>query len=107
MVSDFDVVIAGTEAITDKVMSRASRLKLISRVGIGLDGVDLIAAERCQIQVSYTPDAPAPAVAELTVGHMLCLLRLTHVANAQMHRGAWLRYFGRRISEVVIGIIGV
>lgn len=107
MISDFDVLIAGTEPITDKVMGRASRLKLISRVGIGLDSVDLLAAERRGIQVSYTPDAPAPAVAELAIGLMLSLLRSVHVSNAQMHRGEWHRYFGRRIPEVTIGIIGV
>ena len=107
MVGDFDVLIAGTEPITDKVMSRASGLKLISRVGIGLDSVDLLAAERRGIRVSYTPDAPAPAVAELTVGMMLSLLRHVNVANAQMHRGEWHRYFGRRLSEVTVGIIGV
>lgn len=107
MIADFDVLIAGTEPVTDKVMARASRLKLISRVGIGLDSVDLLAAERRGIQVSYTPDAPAPAVAELTVGLMLSLLRSVHVANAQLHRGEWHRHFGRRIPEVTIGIIGV
>lgn len=106
MISDFDVLIAGTEPVTDKVMGRASRLKMISRVGIGLDSVDLLAAERRGIQVSYTPDAPAPAVAELTIGLMLSLLRSVHVANTQLHRGEWHRYFGRRIPEVVIGIIG-
>ena len=106
MVTDFDVLIAGTEAITDKVMSHASRLKLISRVGIGLDSVDLLAAERRGIKVSYTPDAPAPAVAELTIGLMLSLLRSVHISNAQMHRGEWHRYFGRRIAEVTVGIIG-
>lgn len=106
MVSDFDVLIAGTEPITDKVMSRATNLKLISRVGIGLDSIDLLAAERHGIQVSYTPDAPAPAVAELTIGIMFTLLRNVHVANAQMHRGEWHRHFGRRITEVTIGIIG-
>lgn len=107
MISDFDVLIAGTEPITDKVMGRASKLKLISRVGIGLDSVDLLAAERRGIQVSYTPDAPAPAVAELAIGLMLSLLRSVHVSNIQMHRGEWHRYFGRRIPEVTIGIIGV
>ena len=106
MVADFDVLIAGTEPITDKVMERASRLKLISRVGIGLDGVDLLAAERRGIKVSYTPDAPAPAVAELTIGLMISLLRSVHISNAQMHRGEWHRHFGRRIPEVTIGIIG-
>ncbi len=107
MVSDFDVLVAGTEPITEKVMSRASKLKLISRVGIGLDSVDLLAAERRGIQVSYTPDAPAPAVAELTIGLMLTLLRHVQIANSQMHQGKWERHFGRRISEVTIGIVGV
>jgi D-3-phosphoglycerate dehydrogenase len=107
MVGDFDVLIAGTEAITEKVISRASRLKLISRVGIGLDSVELLAAEKRGIKVSYTPDAPAPAVAELTIGLMLALLRSSHVANAQMHRGEWKRHFGRRVPEVTIGLIGV
>jgi D-3-phosphoglycerate dehydrogenase / 2-oxoglutarate reductase len=107
LVTDFDVIIAGTEAITDKVMARASSLKLISRVGIGLDGVDLMAAKRRGIKVSYTPDAPAPAVTELTFGMMLTLLRSVHVSNAQMHQGKWQRIPGRRLAEVTLGIIGV
>ncbi len=65
LVGDFDAIIAGTEPITARVMDRASNLKMISRVGIGLDSLDLLAAEERGIKVSYTPDAPAPAVAEL------------------------------------------
>ena len=107
MVSDFDVMIAGTEPITDYVMSRAKKLKMISRVGIGLDSVDLQAAKRRGIKVSFTPDAPAPAVAELTIGLLISLLRFVHLSNIQMHNGQWNRHFGRRISEVTIGIIGL
>jgi len=107
LVSDLDVIIAGTEKISDKVMEKASNLKMISRVGIGLDSVDLLSAERRNIIVSYTPDAPAPAVAELTIGMMLTLLRSAHVSNSQMHSGVWHRFFGKRLSKVTIGIIGV
>jgi len=107
MVSDCDVIIAGTEPITDYVMSRAKKLKMISRVGIGLDSVDLQAAKRRGIKVSFTPDAPAPAVAELTIGLLISLLRFVHLSNIQMHNGQWNRHFGRRISEVTIGIIGL
>ena len=107
LVGNFDVIIAGTEKITDKVMARGSALRLISRVGVGLDGVDLAAARRRGITVCYTPEAPAPAVAELTLGLMLALLRSVHVANAQMHRGQWQRIFGRRLAETTIAIIGV
>ena len=107
MVADFDVIIAGTEPITDFVMEQGKNLKMISRVGIGLDSLDLLAAERRGIKISYTPDAPAPAVAELTVGLMITLLRSVHLSNIQMHSGQWIRYFGRRIPEVTIGIIGL
>ncbi|MBF0188809.1 MAG: lactate dehydrogenase [Magnetococcales bacterium] len=106
MVSDFDVIIAGTEPITDEVMAKGSNLKMISRVGIGLDSVDLMAAERRGITVSYTPDAPAPAVAELTIGLMISLLRSVQVSNLHMHHRRWHRYFGRRIATSTIGIIG-
>ena len=107
LVTDFDAIIAGTECISEKVMAQASNLKLISRVGIGLDGVDLMAARRRGIKVSYTPDAPAPAVAELALGMMLTLLRSAHVSNAQMHQGRWQRILGRRLAEVTVGILGV
>jgi D-3-phosphoglycerate dehydrogenase / 2-oxoglutarate reductase len=107
LIPGFDVVVAGTEKITSNVMDAASNLKLISRVGIGLDSVDLLAAKDRGIAVSYTPDAPAPAVAELTINMMLTLLRSVHISNSRIHSGDWNRFFGRRLSEVVIGIIGV
>jgi D-3-phosphoglycerate dehydrogenase len=106
LVGDFDVLIAGTEPITEKVIQAGKRLKLISRVGIGLDSVDLLAAEKHGVLVSYTPDAPAPAVAELALGLMFALMRSTHIANAEMHRGEWKRHFGRRMCDVTVGVIG-
>jgi len=107
MTSDVDIIIAGTEPITKKVIDSAKNLKMISRVGIGLDSVDLLAAKAKGIKVCYTPDAPAPAVAELTLGVMLTLLRSLHVSNSQLHDGSWNRIFGRRLAEITIGVIGM
>ena len=106
LISDVDVLIAGTESITERVLEVATRLKLISRVGIGLDSVDLLAARQRGIEVCYTPDAPSAAVAELTIGLMIDLLRSVQVSNHHIHRGEWYRYLGQRLSEVTIGIIG-
>lgn len=106
LIEEFDAIIAGTEVISENVLARAKKLKLISRVGIGLDGVDLVSAQRRGIKVSYTPDAPSNAVSELTLGLILSLLRSIHLANSQMHAGHWERFFGRRIGSSVIGIIG-
>jgi len=107
LVTDFDVIIAGTEPITEFVMSKAKNLRMISRVGIGLDSVDLLAAKKRGIKVSYTPDAPSPAVAELTIGLIITLLRSVHLSNLQMHKGEWNRYFGKRIADATIGVIGL
>jgi D-3-phosphoglycerate dehydrogenase / 2-oxoglutarate reductase len=107
LIRDVDVLIAGTEPITSRVMASAPRLRIISRVGIGLDNVDLVAARERGIVVSYTPDAPAPAVAEFTIGLMLSLLRFIHTANARMRTDGWHRLMGRRIAELTVGIIGV
>lgn len=106
MIQGADILIAGTEHITDKVMASAPRLRLIARVGIGLDGIDLAAARARSIAVTYTPDAPAPAVAELTIGLMISLLRGVHTSNLEMHQRKWSRVQGRRIAEVTVGIIG-
>mgnify|MGYP003689950145 CR=1 FL=1 len=107
LVSDCEVIIAGTETISDKVMSHAKNLRMISRVGIGLDSVDLLSAKKRNISVSYTPDAPAPAVVDLTMGLMYSLSRKIHLANIELHQGKWHRYFGNRLDDSIIGIIGV
>ncbi|HCL70640.1 MAG TPA: lactate dehydrogenase, partial [Actinobacteria bacterium] len=107
LIAATEILIAGTEPITRKVMEAAPNLRLIARVGVGLDNVDLAAAWDRGIQVTYTPEAPAPAVAELTVGLMVSLLRHTHTANVLLHDGQWHRFMGRRIGESTIGVIGV
>jgi len=107
LIDDFDIIIAGTEKIDKKVFDRAKKLKFISRVGIGLDGVDLNYAREKGVKVSYTPDAPAPAVAELTIGLMISLIRSINESNLNIKNGKWERYFGYRLSEMNIGIIGM
>jgi D-3-phosphoglycerate dehydrogenase len=106
MIVGVDVLIAGTEPITAGVLERADRLRLISRVGIGLDSVDLQAARVRDILVSYTPDAPAPAVAEMTMGLVLSLLRSLAQADRGMRDGVWHRFLGRRLAELTVGVIG-
>lgn len=107
LIDDFDVIIAGTEMIDKEVLDKAKKLKFISRVGIGLDGIDLKYAKEKGIKVSYTPDAPAPAVAELTIGLMISLIRSVNSSNLNIKKGKWQRYFGKRISHMNIGIIGM
>ena len=83
-------LIAGLEPLTRRVMEGAvSHLKVISRCGTGMDNVDLAAAQELGIAVLNTPAAPAEAVAELSLGLILALIRNV-VAHDQMVRaGTW------------------
>ena len=107
LIPGYDVLIAGTEPITDRAIDAADSLRLISRVGVGLDSVDLAAARRRAIAVAYTPEAPADAVAELTIGMALSLLRGVHLANQAIRHGVWRRLQGRRLARVTVGVVGV
>jgi len=102
-----DVVIAGTEPYTAETLSRADQLKAICRIGIGLDNIDLPCCHRKGIIVTYTPDAPSDAVAELTIANILNLLRHIHESDHSIREGAWNRLMGRLIREITVGIVGV
>lgn len=107
IIEPYEALIAGTEPITEAVLNRATNLRLIARVGIGLDSVALRAAQFRKIAVTYTPAAPSPAVAELAVGQMLALLRQTAIADREIRQGAWKRRIGRRLGLMTVGVIGV
>lgn len=74
---------------------------------IGLDNVDLKAARDFVVGVAYTPDAPSPAVAELTIGLILDLARGISVADKKVRTLNRKRYMGRRVEDLTIGIMGV
>ncbi len=107
VIRGFPVVIAGTEPITAQVMQAVPELRAICRVGIGLDSVDLSAARQRGIHVAYTPDGPSPAVAELTIGLIIDLLRGISPVDRNLRSGAWRRFAGWRVATATIGIIGV
>ena len=107
LIVDVDAVVAGTEPYTPDILQAASRLRLISRVGIGLDNVDLAYCREHGIGVAYTPDAPADAVAELTVANIINLFRHVHESDRSVREQAWNRLMGLLVRDGVVGIIGL
>lgn len=99
-------IIAGTESITGDVLGRLTCLKVISRCGAGLENVDMAAAKKAGVQVFNTPDAPTLAVAELTVGLMLNLLRKTVRMDTEIRAGRWNKLMGNLLSGKKVGIVG-
>lgn len=106
-IHDVDAVIAGTEPYTADTLKDAKNLKIISRVGIGLDSVDLAFCRDNGIQVGYTPDAPSQGVAEMSLANIVNLLRHIHQSDTSVRMGAWNRLMGKLVSDVTVGIIGM
>ena len=103
--ADCDGIIAGTENL-NLLIEKSKKLKIISRVGIGLDSVPLKVCRKKGIVVTYTPDAVTMAVAELTLGMMISLTRHVSLADREIRAGIWQRKQGKRIGKSVVGIIG-
>ena len=102
-----DVIIAGTEKYDKEILSMMPNLKMISRVGIGIDGIDLSECAKRGIIIKNTPDAPTNAVAELTVCQILNMLRkIQNVSNDMIYKERWNRYIGRELKNCSVGIIG-
>jgi len=106
LIKGYDAVIAGTEPYTEEAI-KDSGIKLICRVGIGLDNIPLKFCKENGIKVTYTPDAPSQAVAELALAQIINLSRYITNSNRSVREGAWNRYMGLLISELKIGIIGI
>ena len=99
-------IIAGTETLDVDIMETLTTLKVISRCGTGTDNVALVDAERMGIKVFNTPDSPTSAVAELTVGLMINLLRNVSLMEKELRMGQWKKRMGNLLSEKRIGIKG-
>ncbi|GIF08245.1 phosphoglycerate dehydrogenase [Actinoplanes siamensis] len=107
LAADCDGILSGNEPLTAEVLARLPRLRCISRCGSGTDNVDLDATRARGIEVYRTPDAPVQAVAELTVGLIITLLRRVHELNAAVHAGGWPRLLGRSLAGRTVGIVGL
>jgi len=100
-------LIAGIEPLTERVFQSAKSLRVVSRCGTGMDTVDQTAAQKQGIAVFNTPEAPAQAVAELTLGLMLAALRQICAIDRSIHSGEWPRTQGRLLAAQTVGIIGL
>jgi D-3-phosphoglycerate dehydrogenase len=98
-------LIAGLETLDEEVMQK-SDLKIISRCGSGMSNVDMEAAKRLGIKVFSTPYGPTSAVAELTLGAMLNLLRMVSFMDREMHEGRWTKKTGNQLEGKTVFIIG-
>lgn len=99
-------LIAGLEPLTQRVFQSSPRLRAVARVGVGMDSVDEAAAAAAGVTVSNTPEAPAAAVAELTMAAALALLRQIIPVNRSLHERQWDKRIGRSLCGAQVLIVG-
>lgn len=107
ILGDIDVVIAGTEPFSKKVLDQAPKLKIISRVGVGLDSIDLETARKRGITVLSTPGAPVTAVAEHTVALILGSLKMIPHLDDCVKHGLTVTGSGHLLDGKNIGFVGM
>ena len=103
-----DAVLASLDQYSEKVLASltVAQLKIIARWGVGYDSVDVAAATRNGIVVTYTPGVLDDAVADYTFALLLSLARRVHETHGAMQRGEWKNAWGDDVCGKTLGIIG-
>ncbi|MCF5911232.1 phosphoglycerate dehydrogenase [Aeromonas veronii] len=105
-ISDCEGVILALENVTDRVLSKSPKLKVISKFGVGTDNIDFKACERYGIEVFCHPGVNRHSVAELTLCMFLMLTRNVFNSALKLSSGVWLKQGGYSLYGKTIGIIG-
>ena len=109
-ISNFDIVVVRSRTkITKEMIDRATQCKIIARVGVGLDNIDVDAAKAKNIRVINAVEGAMNAVAELVLGLMLSMAREIPRADREIRNGKWLKkeLMGIELSGKYLGIVGL
>jgi D-3-phosphoglycerate dehydrogenase len=109
VVGDYDaLIVRGRTKVTPEVFDAGKKLKVVGRAGVGVDNIDLAAAKAKGVTVVNSPIATTLAVAELTLGLMLSLVREIPRGDAGMKASKWFKkeLEGGELNEKTLGVIG-
>ncbi len=109
IVGEYDaMIVRGRTKVTAAVFEAAKNMKVVGRAGVGVDNIDLNAAKQHNVVVVNSPTATTVAVAELTMGLMLSLVRAIPRADPAMKDGKWLKkdLEGAELYQKTLGVIG-
>lgn len=109
VIGEYDaLVVRGRTKVTAAVFEAGKKLKVVGRSGVGVDNIDLNAAKEHKVTVVNAPIATTIAVAELTMGLMLAVMREIPRADAGMKGGKWLKkeLEGNELYKKTLGVIG-
>ncbi|HLL79029.1 MAG TPA: NAD(P)-dependent oxidoreductase, partial [Ktedonobacteraceae bacterium] len=103
------LIVRNQTRVTSELLSAAPRLRVIGRLGVGLDNIDLAATRERGITVTAARNANAIAVAEYVMAAMLHIARDFAAANASVRAGTWdrVRFGGNELWGRTLGLVGV
>jgi D-3-phosphoglycerate dehydrogenase len=107
IIGDVDAALVGNDAVTERVIAAAPRLKVVSKHGVGVDNVDVPAATRAGVIVTNTPGANQVAVAEMAVALIMALTRKLAYHDTLVKSGGWSRIIGTEIAGKIVGLVGL
>lgn len=108
-IEDYDaLIVRGRTKVTKEVLTKASRLKVVGRCGVGVDNIDLAAAKERGVTVVNAPVATTVAVAEHAMALMLAMVREITKADAGLKAGIWYKkeIKGTELNGKILGVIG-
>ena len=103
---DTDGMILGLEKMDKPVLQQLNNLQIVAKFGVGLDNLDVEAAEELGIAVGWTGGVNKRSASEQTLGFMLGLRRNLFFSAFPLKQGKWEKEGGRLLSESCVGIIG-
>jgi D-3-phosphoglycerate dehydrogenase len=109
IIQNYDAVLCGDDEYTRKVIQKgkSGKLKYISKYGVGLDKIDLIAAKEFGIPVTNCPGVNQVSVAEHVLALLFSFEKNIHLQYQTTKEGSWKRITGNEIFGKTIGIIGL
>jgi phosphoglycerate dehydrogenase-like enzyme len=103
---DADGIIVSTEVISDAIVAKLPKLKILAKYGVGLDSIDLNSLARRGIKLGWTAGVNRRSVSELALGFMLGLSRNIFKSGMQIKADQWNKDGGTQISGKTIGVVG-
>ena len=107
VIGDVDGIICGDDRITEDVLNAASRLKVISKWGTGIDSIDAEAAAERGIPVYRTRNAFSEPVADTVMGYILTFARRLPWMDRDIRNDLWRKPPLVALNECVLGVVGV
>ena len=106
IIDKYDGIICGDDEINKNVLDKATKLRVISKWGTGLDSINLEYAKTKRIKIFNTPNAFTKSAAQLALSYLLNFSRKTSYTHQRVIKGKWPKTTGFLLENKIVGIIG-